>query len=585
MQQQYQDSMAIARYFRRVDIFLTVTSNPQWPEITRELLPGQTPYDRPDLVARVFQMKKQAILDDIYKNGVFGQAVAYVYTIEFQKRGLPHMHCLIFLKDPYKLTTTEAIDSCIRAYWPDPEKEPMLFDSVKRLMVHGPCGTANPRAPCMENGRCTKGFLKNFSPFTTMDGDGFPQYFRPDDGRTYLVGRTPVDNRWLVPYPPYFLARYDCHVNAECAVTLGTFKYLFKYTHKGGGMASLEVEPNNEIQRHLNGRYISASEAAHRIFEFEMHSRVPNVVRLQVHLPGQHLVVFNPDEDAAVLIARASQEKTTLTAYFDANKDDGPLRALARQYTYPEFPQHFWWLQDEKKWTIRKQGFAIGRMYYTPPTAGERFYLRLLLTISKGATSFDELRHPYPTFYEACHARGLLEDDGEWEQCLLEASEIQVGQRLRHLFATILLFCHPSDPARLWLQFRRHICDDLQYRLRSLGLANATEDDAFNYGLYLVNQTLRNSGHSLADWPAMPRPQQGWENHVFNPVIAEQLNYDREQEHAYHEEHRELLNEDQQQAYIKICESIENNRGELFFLNGHGGTGKTFLYKVLCSKF
>ena len=92
-------------------------------------------------------------------------------------------------------------------------------------------------------------------------------------------------------------------------------------------------------------------------------------------------------------------------------------------------------------------------MYYTPPMAGERFYLRLLLTISKGATSFNELRHPYPTFYEACRTRGLLEDDGEWEQCLLKASEIQVGQCLRHLFATILLFCHPSDPARLWLQF------------------------------------------------------------------------------------------------------------------------------------
>ena len=70
--------------------------------------------------------------------------------------------------------------------------------------------------------------------------------------------------------------------------------------------------------------------------------------------------------------------------------------------------------------------------------------------------------------------------------------------------------------------------------------------------------------------------------YVFNPVISEQLNYDHKQEHAYH---CELLNEDQWQAYIKICESIKNNHGKLFFLNGHGGTGKTFLYKVLCSKF
>ena len=115
MQQRFQDSMAIARYFRQVDIFLTVTTNPQWHEIIRELLPGQTAYDRPELVSRVFQMKKKAIIDYIYKHGIFGIAVAYVYSIEFQKRGLPHIHTLIFLKEPYKLNTTDAIDSCIWA--------------------------------------------------------------------------------------------------------------------------------------------------------------------------------------------------------------------------------------------------------------------------------------------------------------------------------------------------------------------------------------------------------------------------------------------------------------------------------------
>ena len=59
MQQRFQDSMAIARFFGQVDIFMTVTTNPLWPKITRELLPHQTAYDRPDLVARVFQMKKK----------------------------------------------------------------------------------------------------------------------------------------------------------------------------------------------------------------------------------------------------------------------------------------------------------------------------------------------------------------------------------------------------------------------------------------------------------------------------------------------------------------------------------------------
>ncbi|KAJ2931872.1 hypothetical protein H1R20_g5233, partial [Candolleomyces eurysporus] len=84
MAQNYQDAMAIARFYGKVDIFLTMTTNPKWPEIER-LLPGQTAYDRPDLVVRVFQLKKQALIDRIVKDKVFGEVDAYVYTIKFQK--------------------------------------------------------------------------------------------------------------------------------------------------------------------------------------------------------------------------------------------------------------------------------------------------------------------------------------------------------------------------------------------------------------------------------------------------------------------------------------------------------------------
>lgn len=62
-----------------------MTTNPHWKEIEDELFPGQTVYDRPDLVARIFQMKKDTLIDYIYKHGIFGLAVAYVYMIEFQK--------------------------------------------------------------------------------------------------------------------------------------------------------------------------------------------------------------------------------------------------------------------------------------------------------------------------------------------------------------------------------------------------------------------------------------------------------------------------------------------------------------------
>ncbi|KAG9219893.1 hypothetical protein CCMSSC00406_0010065 [Pleurotus cornucopiae] len=280
MQQRFQDAMAIARRFRKVDIFMTVTANPHWEEIEHELLPGQTSYDRPDLVARVFQLKKKAILEEIQTHGIFGRTVAYVYTIEFQKRGLPHMHILIFLADEDKLLTPEDIDSCISAEWPDPVTQPKLFETVKRCMVHGPCGNLNPNAPCMENGRCTKFYPKAFQPFTRMDEDGFPLYRSRNDGRVFMVGHSrmfEVDNRWIVPYCPYLSAKFDCHINVECAVMLRSVKYPFKYIHKGGDRATVELD-NDEIKTYIEGRYIAASEAVWRLLHFSIHDQKPNVV-------------------------------------------------------------------------------------------------------------------------------------------------------------------------------------------------------------------------------------------------------------------------------------------------------------------
>ena len=354
MHQRFQDSMAIARYFGRVDIFMTVTTNPLWPEIIRELLHGQTSYDRPDIVARVFQMKKKAIIDFVHKHEILGTTVSYIYSIKFQKRGLPHMHILIFFKDPYRLTTTEAIDSCIWARWPDPDTQPQLFETVKRCMVHGPCGIANPNSPCMVDGKCSKGYPKEFAKFTTMDENGFPIYFRPNDGRSYTVGGMCVNNQWIVPFCPFLSSVFDCHINVECAASLGSFKYLFKYIQKGPDLASLEINGRDEIKRYTEGRYISPSEASHRIYQFDVHGQLPNVVRLQLHLPGQHMVTFDPNESIDTVLSRGSQERTTLTAYFEANAHPGALGDEARKYTYQEFPQHFSWKTEGKKWSLRK---------------------------------------------------------------------------------------------------------------------------------------------------------------------------------------------------------------------------------------
>jgi hypothetical protein len=42
-------------------------------------------------------MKLKAIFNDILKENIFGKVLTYLYTIEFQKRELPHAHVLLIL--------------------------------------------------------------------------------------------------------------------------------------------------------------------------------------------------------------------------------------------------------------------------------------------------------------------------------------------------------------------------------------------------------------------------------------------------------------------------------------------------------
>ena len=67
MQQNYQDAMAIVATHGKPDLFITMTCNSNWREITENLLPGQRASDRPDIVARLFHMKLSELLDDITK--------------------------------------------------------------------------------------------------------------------------------------------------------------------------------------------------------------------------------------------------------------------------------------------------------------------------------------------------------------------------------------------------------------------------------------------------------------------------------------------------------------------------------------
>lgn len=211
MQQHYQDAMAIVRAKGRPDLFITMTCNPKWKEL-KEVLEnfplGTTPNDIPNITVRLFYAKFKLLLNDIVKNQIFGTVIAYVFTIEFQKRGLPHAHIVITLHPNNKLMTPEVIVKYISAEIPNNDDKE-LQKLVLKHMLHGP---HTNKSPCFIENKtiCKKNFPKRFQDVTIFKENGYPEYRRRNnvsDNYIYPVQkgnqRIPVDN---------FMIIYKCRI-------------------------------------------------------------------------------------------------------------------------------------------------------------------------------------------------------------------------------------------------------------------------------------------------------------------------------------------------------------------------------------
>jgi hypothetical protein len=133
-----QDAMTYVRNYGLPDLFITFTCNSAWHEIKEELLVGQSPTDRHDLTVRVFKQKLVKLMDVICKYHIYGETRCWMYSIEWQKRGLPHAHILVWLKE--KIRPTQ-IDSIISAELPNPQEDPVLFETMRSFGCPGFSGS------------------------------------------------------------------------------------------------------------------------------------------------------------------------------------------------------------------------------------------------------------------------------------------------------------------------------------------------------------------------------------------------------------------------------------------------------------
>ncbi|XP_071728505.1 uncharacterized protein [Rutidosis leptorrhynchoides] len=514
--------MVLCREYDNPDLFITFTSNPRWPEIETMLcyIDGQRSADRPDIVARLFKQKLDAMMTDIMKNHIFGPCHAGIYIIEFQKRGLPHVHMLIWLIAAHKCRTPADIDNIISAEIPSQINDPEGFKAVTEYMLHGPCGGANMDAPCIIEKQCSKHFPKPYNVETTIDVEGYANYRRRNNG-------------WC---------------NRSRAI-----KYLFKYLNKGPDRATIVIQENllhssdsrseniidvDEITNYLDCRYLSPCEAVWRLFSYDIHYSKPSVIKLSFHLPNQQSITLRDSQQLPALLKSESVRETMFTQWFELNKHD----ELARTLTYAKIPKHYVWNKDAKTWTPRKLRTSIGRIVYSNPSSGERYYLCMLLNIVKGPRSFDEIYTVdgilHPTFKDACFTYGLVNDDKEWTQAITEAT--------------------------LWA-----LSDDILHKRRKIFNFPdllLTDEQLKNYCLVEIQALLNKNGKSLSDYPDLPQPDPSLLTQLDNRLIHEELNYNIKEMHTLHESLFNSLNPEQLAIYHQVLAAVTHNNGRLFFI-------------------
>nr|XP_016476652.1 PREDICTED: uncharacterized protein LOC107798197 [Nicotiana tabacum] len=448
--------------------------------IKEHLIPTDESHNRPDLISCVVRAKIEEFKKDILKRNIFGKVAAFMYTVEFQKRGLPHAHFLIILTNEYKLLTPAAYNNIISAEIPDENAEPDLHSLVLKHMMHGPCG------------------------------------------------------------------KFDCHLNVEICSDIKVVKYLYKYICKGHDKIAFSVHNNDtnaEIDEIKAARWVSPPEAMWRLSSANVDTLVNNPLIKQ----------------------------TMLTQFFEMNRTNA--EAMELNLLYQEFPEHFVWSSTEKMWTPRKQRHAIGRVITCHPTEGERYYLRMLLmNISRSKLYKDLLTingERCSTFRESVEKRGLLQSDNSLLECLSEAASYQMLYSLRRLFATLLIYCNPTNPRQLWEQFEQHMSED--YTL----VSNINKTNIRYQVLNHINDILHSMGGDINEYHLITET-------IRPSVAAKEVHFERtitvtNEDILLHK----MLNKDQLKAYNIITKRIFSNKAGAFFIDGPGGTGKTFLYRAL----
>ncbi|XP_076069172.1 uncharacterized protein LOC143041212 [Oratosquilla oratoria] len=596
MKQRQQDALAYVSSYGSPDYFITFTMNPKWSDLTEALEkfsgPGTQPCDRPDIVSRVFKLKLDSLIDDLTQKNAFGPVKAHLYSVEWQKRGLPHAHILLWMSIR---VTADIISQIIRAEIPDKEQEPRLYETVTRCMIHGPCkGYDESQVCCLGKSskpdKCAKGYPKTCRNDLLFGNNGYPEYVRRsigEGGNSFQLklkdGQKTIDNSWVVPYNPFLCLKYDAHINVECSNSIKAIAYVTKYVNKGSDRilftkTSGEDEVVNEVKNFQEARYINANEATWKILKFEIHRSSPPVFALDIHLEGENSVFYSEGASEQEITSKI-QKDTQLTAFFKlCNTDE-----FAATLYYNQLPFHYVYDAQKAIWEERLgRTYSLGRIRAVTTKTVELFYLRLLLTHKKGPKSFEDLRTidgvMYETNREAVKALGLLSDEETWKETIFDIiNHTNDRNQLRETYASMLVFSDLEDQSGIWEEVKDYFSSDYLHK------AKLTEynDEIYLDALDNIQQHVWNCGGGSITEYGLPSSRGGKRS---SNVIRREKAYNKQQLKENVDEKIKLLNDKQRNVYETVMKRVKKGyeySNNSIFVKAAGGTGKSFVLNLL----
>ena len=311
---------------------------------------------------------------------------------------------------------------------------------------------------------------------------------------------------------------------------------------------------------------------------------------LQVHLPDQQVQYFQTGQEQQ---AAAVAPRTHLTAWLQYNHEHAIDDPDCRTILYADFPRQYTYLAGTKMWRRRVRQLrteTIGRIVSLSPQHGEVYYLRVLLCHVPGATCYADLRTVdgvvHETFQEACIARGLLQDDREWEAAMQDATGVQMPAQIRQLFVTLLTFCAPAAPLRLYQRHQAAMAEDITHRHPYLHPEEVTA-----LALLDIERRLQRAGKELASFhlPAVSDEHRrlaaelelAAEVRQLPILLQEELAYDVQQLQGAAAERLATLLPSQRQMYGTVMQAVQEQRPLAVFVDAPGGTGKTYTFNTI----